>query len=158
MCGLRVSEIDHLLWTAFDFDEGILRIQDTHYHRLKSEDSAGDIALGADMIDLFSKYSKESGSEFVVESDNCPNPDNSSRHYRCDKHFETLRAWLKAKGVSAAKPIHELRKEIGSIVASEEGIFAASRYLRHSDIRITSSIYADQKNRIVPSLGIKLTD
>lgn len=89
VCGLRVSEIDHLLWTAFDFDEGILRIQDSEYHRLKSEDSAGDIALGADMIELFSKYSKEARGEFVIESDNAPNPEihhativatNTSRH------------------------------------------------------------------------------
>jgi hypothetical protein len=55
--------------------------------------------------------------------------------------------------VRAPKPIHELRKEIGSIIASEEGIFAASRYLRHSDIRITSAIYADQKKAIIPSVG-----
>ncbi len=157
VCGLRVSEIDHLLWTAFDFEEGILRVQDSEYHRLKSEDSAGDVALSDDMIALFSEYSKGSGGEFVIESDNKPNPGTHSRHYRCDKHFETLRAWLKKKGIAAAKPIHELRKEIGSIIASEEGIFAASRYLRHSDIRITSSIYADQKTRVVPSLGASLS-
>ena len=48
------------------------------------------------------------------------------------------------------KPIHTLRKEIGSIIASEHGIFAASRYLRHSDIRITSAIYADKKHTVVP--------
>ncbi|MES2597438.1 MAG: hypothetical protein V4662_18965 [Verrucomicrobiota bacterium] len=32
-----------------------------------------------------------------------------------------------------------------SIFASEHGIFEASRYFRHSDIRITSAIYADKK-------------
>jgi len=57
--------------------------------------------------------------------------------------------------MTAKKPIHELRKEIGSIIATEEGIFAASCYLRHSDISITSSIYADQKKKIFPRLKIK---
>jgi hypothetical protein len=44
-----------------------------------------------------------------------------------------------------------MRKEIGSIIASENGIFEASRYLRHSDIRITSAIYADKKKTVTPN-------
>jgi hypothetical protein len=48
------------------------------------------------------------------------------------------------------KPLHTMRKEIGSIIASENGIFEASRYLRHSDIRITSAIYADKKKTVTP--------
>ncbi len=53
--------------------------------------------------------------------------------------------WLRERGVAAHKPIHEFRKEVGSIIGGEDGILAASRSLRHSDIRITSAIYADQK-------------
>jgi hypothetical protein len=45
-----------------------------------------------------------------------------------------------------------MRKEIGSIVASEHGIFEASRYLRHSDIRITSAFYADKKKTVTPKV------
>lgn len=59
-------------------------------------------------------------------------------------------SWLRAQGVEANKPLHTLRKEIGSIIASEHGIFEASRYLRHSDIRITSAIYADKKKIVTP--------
>jgi hypothetical protein len=59
-------------------------------------------------------------------------------------------AWLRAHGVESSKPIHTLRKEIGSVIASEHGIFEASRYLRHSDIRITSAIYADKKKAVTP--------
>jgi hypothetical protein len=54
--------------------------------------------------------------------------------------------------VDNAKPLHTMRKEIGSIMASEHGIFAASRYLRHSDIRITSAIYADKKKAVTPTV------
>ncbi len=43
-----------------------------------------------------------------------------------------------------------MHKGIGSIIASENGIFEASRYLRHSDIRITSAIYADKKKVVTP--------
>ena len=52
--------------------------------------------------------------------------------------------------------LHELRKEVGSIIANEQGIFEASRYLRHSDVRITSQIYVDKKKKITPGLGALL--
>jgi integrase len=74
-----------------------------------------------------------------------------SRHYRCNAVFERVNAWLRAQGVDSPKPLHTLRKEIGSIIASEHGIFEASRYLRHSDIRITSAIYADKKKTVIPT-------
>lgn len=153
VCGMRVSEIDHLLWGAFDFDENLLRIQDSEFHRLKSEDSAGEIALSQETQDLFFIYSQKTTGQFVIESDQTPSPSASTSRYRCQKHLNILKTWLRDQGVSATKPIHELRKEVGSIIASEEGIFAASRYLRHSDIRITSAIYADQKKRITPSIA-----
>jgi hypothetical protein len=57
-----------------------------------------------------------------------------SAPYRCHKHLNFLREWLRLKGVKVQKPIHTLRKEVGSLIASEQGIFAASRHLRHADI------------------------
>jgi len=151
-CGLRISEIDLLLWDAFDFNEKILRIENSDYHQLKSEDSAGEIDLNSAMVEYFKSCQQISDSEFVIESTRLISNKTGSRKYRCSGHIQMLIKWLRKKGVSARKPIHELRKEIGSIIANEEGIFAASRYLRHSDIRITSSIYADKKKRIIPSL------
>jgi hypothetical protein len=70
--------------------------------------------------------------------------------YRCDPVFNTLIAWLRKHGVNAHMPLHTLRKEIGSIITSEHGIFEASRYLRHADIHITSAFYADKKKTITP--------
>ena len=65
-----------------------------------------------------------------------------------------MKVGLRDNSVTARKPIHEMRKEIGSVIASEQGIFAASRYLRHSDIRITAAIYADQKEKVIPSVSL----
>jgi len=153
ICGLRVSEIDFLLWDAFDFRTGVLTIENTEYTELKSEDSAGEINLSSDLKTIFKNYAKTATGDFVIESGGQVERSATNRSYRCKTHINTLIAWLRDHGVRATKPIHELRKEIGSIIASEEGIFAASRYLRHSDIRITSAIYADQKKTIVPSVG-----
>ena len=47
------------------------------------------------------------------------------------------------------RPIHELRKEVGPLISDEHGIYAASRFMRHADIRITAASYLDKKKRIV---------
>ncbi|MGV3658845.1 MAG: tyrosine-type recombinase/integrase [Prosthecobacter sp.] len=151
VCGLRRSEIDHLLWRTFDFSRGQLHIENTEYHQLKSEDSAGEIDLDADTAALFKDYrARAPRSLFVIESPNAPRVERKARHYRCNAVFERVNEWLRVQGVDTLKPLHTMRKEIGSIIASEHGIFEASRYLRHSDIRITSAIYADKKKVVTP--------
>jgi integrase len=151
VCGLRRSEIDHLLWRAFDFSRSLLRIENSEHHQLKSEDSAGEIDLDLGTAALFKGYRAcNPKSLFVIESPNPSRSTSASRCYRCNAVFERVNAWLREQGVENAKPLHTLRKEIGSIIASEQGIFEASRYLRHSDIRITSSIYADKKKTVTP--------
>jgi integrase len=151
VCGLRRSEIDNLLWRAFDFPNSTLRVETSEFHELKSEDSAGEIDLDADTLALFRGYrAKAPKSIFVIESPKLPLNKMQTRGYRCNAVFKTVLTWLRAQGVEASKPIHTLRKEIGSLIASEHGIFEASRYLRHSDIRITSAIYADKKKKVTP--------
>ncbi|MDA1278102.1 MAG: hypothetical protein O2960_29245, partial [Verrucomicrobia bacterium] len=78
-------------------------------------------------------------------------------YYRCEPIFDRLNEWLRSKGVTANKPLHELRKEIGALVATQHGIYAASRFLRHSDITTTARHYAEHKARISVGLG-KLLD
>jgi hypothetical protein len=64
-----------------------------------------------------------------------------------------LTEWLRIKGVTAIKPLHELRKEFGSQLCAKYGIYAASRTLRHSGIAITAEHYLDQKERVTVGLG-----
>jgi integrase len=54
--------------------------------------------------------------------------------------------------------LHTLRKEFGSIIAAEHGIYAASRLLRHADITTTAQYYLDKKKRVTSGLGGLLTD
>jgi len=92
-------------------------------------------------------------------ADKCRRPRNDSPRifYRCEPILDRLNEWLRSKGVTASKPLHELRKEIGALVATQHGIYAASRFLRHSDITTTARHYADHKARISVGLG-KLLD
>jgi integrase len=145
-----------LLWEKFDFTNKILRIEDTEYHRLKSENSAGDLDLDDRTLGVFLAFARVAKSIFVIESDA---PDSRSKSapggsYRCQRHFDAAVKWLRAQGIKANKPIHELRKEVGSIIASNQGIYAASRYLRHGDIKITAAVYVDKKEKVTPKLKI----
>jgi integrase len=127
---------------------------DTEAKTLKSQDSAGEIGLDDELRNLFQGFYAARESESVLETPKrSRGVKRKSRSYRCDGTFNALASWLRLKGVSGPRPIHSLRKEIGSIVATRDGIFAASRYLRHSDIRITSRLYADLKKPVSAGLG-----
>jgi hypothetical protein len=90
---------------------------------------------------------------FVIESPIGPRRSSTCRHYRCNKIFKSLFAWLESKGVSNANPLHTLRKEFGSRINDVHGIYAASRALRHADIAITSQHYLDKKSRATVGRG-----
>ena len=150
-CGLRRAEIDNLLWRAFDFANSTMWVESSEFHELKSEDSAGKMDLDADTLALFQGYrAKKPKAVFVVESPLKHDSKGKAGRYRCNPVFKKVLAWLRKNGVDGHKPLHTLRKEIGSIIASEHGIFEASRYLRHADIHITSAFYADKKKTITP--------
>ena len=65
-----------------------------------------------------------------------------SMAYRCDQAHRVLVAWLQALGVNDSKPCHALRKEFGSYVATNFGLFQAQRLLGHSSPEVTSKYYA----------------
>jgi hypothetical protein len=45
MAGLRRNEIDVLPWTAFQWNEGVIRIETTEHYRPKSHNSEGDVRV-----------------------------------------------------------------------------------------------------------------
>ncbi|MBL9115454.1 MAG: tyrosine-type recombinase/integrase [Verrucomicrobiaceae bacterium] len=154
-CGLRKREIDCLLWRQVDFDAGMIRVEATEHFRPKSEDSAGDVDLDPELVALLRQWKETTKGEFVIAGRDHTNF-KSRVSYRCETVYSALYAWLRKHGVSAQKALHELRKEAGALVAKTAGIYAASRLLRHSDIRVTADFYADKKQRISTGLGALL--
>jgi integrase len=75
------------------------------------------------------------------------------QYYRCQELFERLTIWLRENGVKDNKPLHVLRKEYGSQICAIHGIHAASRALRHADIRVTNEYYTDSRVRVTPEMG-----
>lgn len=153
LCGLRKREIDLLLWQQVDFEKAVIRIERTEYFQPKSEDSAGEIDMDPEALKLFRSWKQSASGEFVIESNRKPRHEESRTNYRCQPHFETLYAWLRKHGVTARKPLHELRKELGALLASTQGIFAAQSVLRHAQISTTAAYYTDKKRRITAGLG-----
>lgn len=153
LCGLRKREIDTLLWSQVDFVSGQVRIEATEHFHPKSEDSIGSIDLDPELLALLRAWKTNGKGEFVVQSTRRPRHNRSRTNYRCELHFEALYAWLRKQGVTARKPLHELRKELGAVLASSHGIFAAQSVLRHAQISTTAAYYADKKQRISAGLG-----
>jgi integrase len=153
MAGLRRREIDTLEWSAFRWDSRTIRIEPTKWFHPKSEDSIGEVEIDPEFAEVFRKYHGKAKGSFVIESKLKPRLDAKWEHYRCTSIFENLIAWLQAKGVTTKTPLHTLRKEFGSIIAAEHGIYAASRLLRHADITTTAQYYLDKKKRVTTGLG-----
>jgi integrase len=153
MCGLRRREIDLLPWSAFRFDEGVLRIEATELFRPKSEESIADVPLDPELVSLFRGYYAKSLGDFVITSGLAPKTGGDRLHYRCGPLFDELCAWLRTHGVKTIRPLHTLRKEFGSLINRAHGIHAASRALRHASIGITAEIYVDSRVRVTSGLG-----
>jgi integrase len=155
--GMRRAEIDGAEWRMVDWQHHVIRLEETEWLHLKTQDSAGEITLDLEVIGELRELMPASQSPFIITSDRQPRNDSARPYYRADAVFDRLNEWLRSKGVKANKPLHEMRKEIGALVATQHGIYAASRFLRHSDITTTARHYAQHKARISVGLG-KLLD
>jgi len=151
--GMRRSEIDRLTWKQFNWRQGTITVESSEYGTVKTESSADEIDVGKDLLSYFKQAMAASKSEFVIASKAAPTAAPHWNRYRCDGHFKALLNWLRQKGVDARNPLHTLRKEFGSLINQQFGIFAASAALRHSNITITREAYVDKKERIALDLG-----
>jgi integrase len=152
--GLRRGEIDRLEWSAFRWNDNAIRIEATRYFEPKTEHSNGDVQIDPELMSMFRGYAARAGSSFVIEG---PEGDGYWDQYRAKAVFERLSAWLRKHGVTARKPIHELRKEFGSMINRRHGLSAARDMLRHGDIAVTASCYIDRPHKATSGLGALLT-
>ena len=155
--GLRRREIDLLEWRSFDFVSGTLRILPTKWYQLKTPESAAELPVEPEVLELFRGWRARATSEFVIESDRAPKS-TDYQHYRCDETFQSLLDWLRDKGVEGNKPLHALRKLYGSQLADQHGLHVASSGLRHADVRTTAEYYIDRRVRVTAGFGKVLSD
>jgi integrase len=159
MAGLRRREIDLLPWSAFRWDDNVIRVQHTKHFTPKTSDSVGDVTVDSELMTIFRGYrARAPKAEFVIASEDAPRLDVLYSFYRCDDVFERLTSWLRDHGIKSVRPIHELRKAFGSVICQKAGIHQASIALRHADIRTTSAVYVDSRSRVSAGLGHLLTN
>jgi len=155
--GLRRGEIDRLLWRQIDLDGGEIHIEVTEAGALKSADSTAKVAIDATLCGLLRGYKAKAASQFVIDGGTGEGGSRAwGQRYRCQEAFDFLLSWLRKNGVEDRRALHTLRKEAGSIIATKSGIYAAARFLRHSDIKVTAQHYADHKDRVSIDLGALL--
>lgn len=152
--GLRKGEIDTLCWHQIDFERGLIRVEHTETASLKSADSRGEVPIDASVVELLRGFRARATGAFVIEGgDGLSGPQAWGRNYRVQNVFHRVTAWLQKHGVTAKKPLHELRKELGALITAEHGIYAASRVLRHADLSTTAAHYTDLKTRPTIPVG-----
>jgi integrase len=156
--GLRKGEIDTLAWHQIDFERGLIRVEHTDTASLKSADSRGEVPIDASVVGILRGFHARKTGPFVIEGgDGIAGPRAWGRNYRVQNVFDRVTAWLRKHGVTAKKPLHELRKELGALITAEHGIYAASRVLRHADLSTTAAHYTDLKTRPTIPVGEWLT-
>src|SRR6516165_3437695 len=65
-------EIDLLEWQSFDFAAGTLRIMPTKWYQLKTNESASELPVEPEILELFRGWRARAIGEFVLESDRPP--------------------------------------------------------------------------------------
>ena len=159
--GLRRGEIDSLTWAQIDFGRKLIRVETTDKAGLKTADSRAEVAIDDDVTALLRKQFAhvKKLNAFVVEGEGSAGGQKKwGQHYRANAAFVRAIKWLRSHGVTARKPLHELRKELGALVTNEHGIYAASRVMRHSNVATTAAHYTDLKTRPVINVGAWLTE
>ncbi|MEM6820317.1 MAG: tyrosine-type recombinase/integrase [Verrucomicrobiota bacterium] len=150
--GLRRAEIDTLVWRQIDDANAVIRIETHEYAQLKTASSEEEVDVDPRVLSILKEFERDKTSEFVIESPVPFRKGTNYRFYRCQREFQHLIKWLRRKGVKDRKPIHALRKEFGSLICEQAGIYAASNQLRHSSILLTRDYYVDKKAKTTVQL------
>jgi integrase len=131
-CGARLSEVLHAKWEDFDLDEethaGTWKIPAPKSGRPQS------VPVLAHVGALVLKTPRLVDAPFVVVG-----------RVASVARRDLARPWKRlrtAAKLGADVHIHDLRRSFGLRVTRSQGIFAASKLLRHSNSKITESVYA----------------
>jgi integrase len=156
--GLRKGEIDLLPWSAVDFRHSVIRIEPTEYFAPKTEHSIGDVPLDPEIVELLRGFRARTQAPFVVPAGHRkPTQENSHQYYRCEPVFDRVLVWLRKHGVRGPRPLHQLRKEFGSLIHEKFDLVTAKELLRHSSVAVTAARYVENRKRGTTGLGVLLT-
>lgn len=156
VAGLRYNEIDRLRVRDISPDEGRISIRTHETFRPKTLASEGDVLVSPEAAATLREMLKRTKGEWFIKD----GTSNRNRSYRAGAHHDGLVKWLRSyeeRGyhpfADLPKPIHELRKEAGTLVNSQHGLNEAKNFLRHSSISTTAGYYVGSKGNITTGLS-----
>ncbi len=161
--GLRANETDKLQWSQVDLKNGTISIKPTDCFTAKTGSSNAEIPIEEAIVGELQWYRAQFSKKaiFVVCPDSpLPVGKSGPGRRRLNEPFTLLCQWLRnyehegTKPLAGVqKPIHELRKEAGSVIMRRDDIYQASLFLRHSNIQTTVNHYADSRSKKTVGLG-----
>lgn len=147
-CGLRKSEIDRLRWDHVNLDARTISIQTTEEGAVKSAHSERVLGIEEWFANILAEIKPANiKKQHIIAGKKAP-----SSRYRAESAFEAAVQWLRSWGISGTHPLHTLRKEFGSHIATTLGLHGAAKMLGHADFSNVTALYVDAKGVLTSSL------
>ena len=148
--GMRANEIDKARWSWLKFDakeECFLEIREESDFKPKGG-TLRVIRIPKDVHAELTKARRDMSSPYILGGQASKSVEKNGWGYRCRETLRVVNTWLRARGVETedvrGNPLHRLRKQFGSEVATTFGLFAAQKLLGHSSPTVTAKYYAAQ--------------
>lgn len=146
--GLRANEIDKARWNWIKFDQAgdcFLEIRPEGDFKPKGG-TMRMIKIPQELHQALIEARADLASPFITGGGESRKEGGAAQSYRRSETLKCANAWLRARGVeeneSRGNPLHRLRKQFGSEVATSFGLFAAQKLLGHSSPSVTAKYYA----------------
>lgn len=155
-CGLRANECDKARWSWLSKKGGEWRIEVLPEIDFKPKGGSGrELKMPGDMYEALLATRNDTGPYIIGGPASTKSSMKGGGLYRRPNTFRVVNQWLRLHGVEAknkhGKPLHTLRKQFGSEIATRFGIFHAQKYLGHSSPYITSKHYTGQIDLPMPT-------
>jgi integrase len=154
--GLRANEIDKARWSWLKSDghgNCLLEIREEVDFKPKGG-TLRIVRIPVELHEGLIHARPDNSSPYILGGKPSLSVERNGWGYRCRETLRVVNAWLRARGVESneqrGNPLHRLRKQFGSEVATGFGLFAAQKLLGHSSPSVTSQYYAAQTE--LPSL------
>lgn len=145
--GLRANEIDKARWgwiKRTSDGRDVIEISEEDDFRPKGG-STRIVPIERSLL-LKLLETRKDASPYIIGGQGSASVEKNGFGYRCREVLRVVNDWLRLRGVESdsvrGNPLHALRKEFGSVVATEYGLFTAQKLLGHSSPTVTAKYYA----------------